>query len=110
MDQLVTSVRNQGWAAMIRDQKQSGLTIKEWCFRNHISEHCFYYRQQKLREAALVGSENRFAELLPPQQPASHLDNHNSTACIEYGNLRVSMSNDISEELLIRIFRVIRHA
>ena len=110
MDQLVTTaVRNQGWLAMIRDQKQSGLTIKEWCARNQISEHCFYYRQQKLREM-YAGNLPMFAELLPPPQPALNLDKMNSTAYIETPSLRIGLSNDASEELIRRIVGVMSHA
>lgn len=31
MDQLVTTVRDQQWLAMVSEQKKSGLTIKAWC-------------------------------------------------------------------------------
>ena len=47
MDQLVTTVRDQQWHAMVSEQKKSGLTIKAWCSENGISKNCFYYRQQK---------------------------------------------------------------
>ena len=50
MDQLVTTVRDQQWLAMVSEQKKSGLTIKAWCSKNGISENCFYYRQQKRRK------------------------------------------------------------
>ena len=111
MGQLITTeVRNQAWLAMVRSQKQSGLTIKSWCELNHISEHCFYYRQQKLREF-FAGQIPSFAELLPPEQsPATDLDNFNSTACVEAGNIRIMLSNAISEDLLEKIVKVVSHA
>ena len=95
---------------MIRDQKSSGLTIKEWCLKNHISEHCFYYRQHKLRQDALSGQEPRFMELLPPASAATNLENLNSTASIVHGTFRVDLTNEVSEELLAKIIRVMTHA
>ena len=50
MDQLVTTVREQQWLAMLKVQKSSGLSISSWCRENGVSENCFYYRQQKLRQ------------------------------------------------------------
>ena len=39
MNQLVTTVRDQQWLAMVSEQKKSGLTIKAWCSENGISEN-----------------------------------------------------------------------
>ena len=39
MNPLVLTVRQQSWIDMIRQQKQSGLTIESWCEENHISEN-----------------------------------------------------------------------
>ena len=65
MDQLVTTVRDQQWLAMVSEQKKSGLTIKAWCSKNGISENCFYYRQQKRRKR--IGSAiPSFVEIKPP--------------------------------------------
>ena len=52
MDQLTTTVRHQSWTQMIQAQKASGLSIKQWCLENHISENCFFYRQRRLRDCA----------------------------------------------------------
>lgn len=107
MNQLTTNVRNQKWLAMIRDQKASGLTIAEWCRTNHVSQHCYYYRQQKLRE--LFGSEiPMFAELQPPVPPAdTDLDNTDSVASISSGRTTVHLTNQASEELISRIVRAL---
>ena len=64
MDQLVTTVREKQWLAMLGEQKESGLTIKDWCRENGISENSFYYRQNKLRKR--IGSAlPTFVELKP---------------------------------------------
>lgn len=48
MDQLVATVRDEQWLATVRNQKQSVLTIKDWCMEYGISDNSFYYRQKKL--------------------------------------------------------------
>ena len=107
MDQLTTNVRNQQWLQMVQDQKSSGLTVKDWCLENHISENCFYYRQHKLRMSA-AGLVSQFVEV--KQQPAAeHHENfiHNSAARISAGNLAIDLFNQASEELISRIVRVL---
>ena len=108
MDQLTTNIRNQSWLQMIQAQKESGLSIKRWCLENHISEHCFYYRQQKLRQSAGEALQ-QFVEI---QQPAAapHLENNtmtNSAAQIHAGRVVIELNNNAPEELISRIVRVL---
>ena len=111
MEQLTTNIRNQQWLQMIRDQKASGLTVKDWCREQHISENCFYYRQHKLRLAA-GDMVTQFVEITQPagsRQVSPHLDNLNinSAASIVSGKVVIGLSNQASEELISRIVRVL---
>ena len=108
MNPLVLTVRQQSWIDMIRQQKQSGLTIKSWCEENHISENCFYYRQQKLRESA-GSSYPVFAEVKAPgsHREAAHFENFNSTAVITSGRIAVGISDTTSAELIAKIVRAL---
>ena len=40
------------WSGMLRECKESGLTVKNWCSERGITEHAYYYRLRKLRQAA----------------------------------------------------------
>ncbi len=42
------------WQELIKDQSQSGLTIREWCRKNNMSHGKFYYWQRIIREEALI--------------------------------------------------------
>ena len=111
MEQLTTEIRNQQWLQMIQDQKSSGLTVKDWCLENHISENCFYYRQHKLRMAA-AGMVSQFVEITRSagsRQLSQHLENQNinSAASIVSGKVVIGLSNQASEELIRRIVRVL---
>ena len=44
--------RLQEWAQIQRRCKESGLSNREFCLKNGISEKTYYYRLRKLREAA----------------------------------------------------------
>lgn len=111
MDQVTNNVRRNNWIAMIQDQKQSGLTVAAWCRQANISTNCFYYRQQKLREAAanavpqlveINASEiaTRVAEYEAP-------DLDNKTAFISSGSVSVALTNAASAQLIQNILRAI---
>jgi hypothetical protein len=38
------------WAALFSDQKASGLTVRQWCQKNHISIHKYNYWKHLLKE------------------------------------------------------------
>lgn len=43
--------RLQNWIEAIRDQKASGLSIRQWCEQHHVTKYQFYYRQRAVRAA-----------------------------------------------------------
>lgn len=55
----------QEWSGMLREQKESGLTVKEWCQEQGLAEHIYYYRLRNLRQAACTALEQ-----VQPLQPA----------------------------------------
>jgi len=108
MNELVNTVRNREWMEMIHRQKQSGQSITAWCRNNGVSENCYYYRLNKLRE--LMGSElPKFVEIKAPvtEKPeAPHIENIiSATAFLQVGGTTVNLTNDASEDLIRRILR-----
>lgn len=39
------------WAAILQEQKASGMTVKDWCAQNNISHHAYYYWKRLAKEA-----------------------------------------------------------
>lgn len=91
MDQLVTQVRTQQWITMVREQRNSGQTVKSWCKENHISENCFYYRLHRIRE--LIENEvPKFIEIHQPDVPATgNVEPLKSEAVIRSGKLQINL-------------------
>ena len=64
MDKETKELRLAQWAGIIKEQKQSGLTVKTWCSQNGITKDAYYYWQQKLRKEvyeAIKPQESIFA-------------------------------------------------
>ena len=66
--QIAHEVRLRQWANVLRERKDSGLSIRRWCRENSVGEKTYYYWQRKLREsvcAKVAGIPE------PPQVPAT---------------------------------------
>ena len=64
MDKEAKELRLAQWAGIIKEQKQSGLTVKDWCRQSGITKDAYYYWQQKLRKEvyeAIKPQESIFA-------------------------------------------------
>lgn len=41
----------QQWAGAVKEQKESSLTVRQWCLEQGIPEHAYYYRLHKVRQS-----------------------------------------------------------
>lgn len=57
------------WRNRIQNRKLSGLKVDDWCEKNSISRHVYYYWHQKLKKIQ-EEKENIFAEVLIKETPA----------------------------------------
>ena len=106
----VIQVRMNGWAAMVKQKAASGMTVKEWCVANGISEHVYYYRLRQLRKAMLQG-----------MQPSEENDSlHFHKVCgsdsagvgvrIRNGETVIDIDNQASDSLLAFLKDVLKDA
>lgn len=103
----VMQIRAAGWAAMIKQRNDSGLTIREWCAANGIQESVYYYRLNRLRKMALdveetpapasqnISVSERFAQL-----PVSSAPDSTAAIRIRRGDTVVEVSSAAPERLL----------
>ena len=121
MDKVTQQFRLQQWAEALRDHKESGLTVMEWCRLHNVSKYQFYYRQREVRKHAaqflalqpVQADKPAFVEVshaLRSQPAAPDTDPVLSrvTACIRAGNADIFVSDETSEELLVKILRAVR--
>ena len=99
----------QEWSGMLRECKESGLTVKNWCAERGITEHAYYYRLRKLRQAACDALQQaqpvQLAEFpLTPKEPEfqAQLRLRTQAGTLEIGNA--------DREVLDHVLRVMLHA
>ena len=94
---------------MLRQRKESGLSVKDWCLEQGISEHSYYYRLRRLRQMACTALEQaqplQLAEVpLAPKQEESHAKLRLTTKA---GTLEIM---DADRSVLDQVLRAMLHA
>ena len=90
---------------MLRQRKESGLSVKEWCQEQGLAEHIYYYRLRKLRQAACNALEQaqpvQLAEVpLAPKEPEFQAKLRLTTGA---GTLEIMDANSETLELVLRM-------
>ncbi len=68
--QLATQqIRMNQWAQIIHARNESGLTVRDYCDQNGLSENAYFYWLRKIRASAIEASGGQFAELTAPAAP-----------------------------------------
>lgn len=126
MDQSTHDVRRANWLNIVNQcqSRPSDLSVKQWLAENDIKEKAYYYWLRKFRKEAYdqmqlpsvtAKAEVAFAEVTMPL-PAADLESSiektpdGPAAVIKCNALTIEISNNISEALLIRLLKEIRHA
>ena len=105
----LTQVRMNNWATLIKECRNSGQTVKDWCADNDLSINAYYYWLRKLRLAAIdmAGTETscstQFARV-----PSSVIQQSNDASLrIRQGDTLFEVSNDVSDSILSFLREVI---
>ena len=131
MDQCTHKVRAEYWRNIIKacGQRPAGQSAKKWMDENGICEQSYYHWQRKFRQQAYdqvkeketlpsvaEKTEVSFAEI--PYSPAVGREDipgvseagRTPAAVIRTSRIRIEISNQISDSLLIRILREVSNA
>lgn len=123
MIMTASELRAQASLERIRNQLSSGMSVRDWCQGNGINEKTFYHWRKKLSDrVAQTASANMVFENVPvahnagrviPQfsevTPVPVISESHCAATVVKGNLRVELSDDISDQMLIKLMRTLGH-
>lgn len=110
------AMRMQEWTDMIIARRQSGMTVRQWCKANGISEDRYYYGQKELRRAAIAqqcsdnesSSDARLATLVKvDMQPESERLNSEHVT-LTYGGGTLDIPAGTSAEAIAEILKALR--
>ena len=114
------------WAALIKDQKDSGLTIRQWYDQKNVSFHTYNYWKHILKESVfdsvlpnivpisqpLIPSSN--CEMILPESGESHksrdLLNATMPVSISLSDVHFEIGIFASDDIIANIIKAVRHA
>ena len=108
--QLATrQIRMQQWAQIIHAKNESGLTVKDYCEQNSLSENAYYYWLRKIRESAIEAVGDHFAELtVPAESPVT--EGSTVGVSIELNGAKIRVEDPCCRNTLAMVLEVIRNA
>ena len=100
------------WSEIIREQKQSGKNVREWCLEHGMTTNAYYYRLRRVRESVCRSIEHNapeFAEapITTKSGKSNDVRANDVRAITAKGTIEIS---DASVETLERLLRVMLDA
>ena len=125
MDKITHEVRLNNWKSIVEEcnDRQQGVTVKQWLRDRGINEKVYYYWLRRVRQAAYdqmkaenasnlaIPSNNNvsYAEItLTTGEPAQSINS--AAAVLSTGNISIAISEAASEDFLIKLMRAMRYA
>lgn len=115
---VTQEVRLRQWSELVREQKNSGRSIKSWCEERGIPRQQYFYWQRKLREAActLMRREAPGTQApkgwtlcapasLPEMPEANPSSGTAEQVCLEVKGVRLLAGRDYPVEALAQLIR-----
>ena len=113
----------QAWIERIRNQLSSGMSVRDWCQGNGINEKTFYHWRKKLSDrvaqtvsanmvcenVSVAHTAGRVSPQFSEMKSVSVISESPCAATVVKGSLRVELSNDISDQMFIKLMRTIGH-
>ena len=118
------------WAALFKEQSESGLKVLEWCSSKGISKDTYYYWKHQLKDAYVEASMPEIVPLSLPSTPSptnsesllptpnpslNSRDLYNSchsadTISVFMGDIRIEIGSNAPDDLISKVIGVMRHA
>ena len=78
------------WSALIKEQSESSLKIKDWCAQNDITKDTYYYWKRKVMDALIDSATPDIVPIAPESSESNVIDSELSQDSLGSTDLRVS--------------------
>lgn len=99
------------WEQRIKQRIQSGLKIEEWCEKNDLSTHQYYYWNRRVREKQNYDEDVIFADITSTLSK-SDTTTHNPVLYPDFqiflNDIRITVPSDFNPEALSGLMKVLQ--
>lgn len=100
--QMNANQRAEVWIRRIAACRNSGMTVREWCSQEGLSEKTYFYWQHKLYR--MVSEESSFVEFPAVQGPSTN----GIAATVQIGVMRAEIHSGADEQTLTSLLRAMK--
>lgn len=98
------------WERLINERIQSGMKVEDWCKKNNITKHKYYYWHHKIgKQENAEGIE--FAEVTPINLNNKEKSNVPVTTCdfqVLYKDIQVTVPDNFNPDALAELLKVLQ--
>ena len=114
--EIATEYRMVQWSGLLKERRESGESIKEFCQNKGVSENTYFYWQRKLREAAVKQILPEAAEKSSPMAVPSGwarlaekepVKTDGNVLTVEVSGCRIEVNAGTDLELLAKVCRAL---
>lgn len=69
------------WEQRVKERIQSGMKVEDWCEKNNITKHQYYYWYRKINEQQNAEEEIAFADITPTLLNNKKIKNVSAPSC-----------------------------
>lgn len=120
----IHQIRLSEWAARIADQQSSGLSVPQWCEKNGITTHKYFYWKRLLKSQVV---DQVLPDIVPVQLPSVsepispiHIPSSTYTSCatctsctsarILINGISIELDSSASEDFIRTLIKAVRYA
>ncbi len=108
-----TRLRMDQWEKLINDRQNSGLQVDEWCEKNQISRHAYYYWLRKVRKKACESILPAISKQTTPVSFAkvelqSH-QTHTAAITIQYQSATIEVREGTSLQIIESVLSALKN-
>lgn len=104
IEETKAAISLREWKQRVLERQSSGLTVREWCKENGITEGSYYFHLRKVREALL--EEKQVVPVSPGKPPASPVSSER--IWIETAEIRITLPECVSPEQLQAVVQALK--
>lgn len=104
--EISDNVRLQEWAVRIEEARNSGLSVRQWCKNNNISEQVYYYWLKRIRKLTVENTDPKFIPIQIDPVPVSNTV-QSSVITITKGDIHLEFPDTVSPDKILDIIKVL---
>lgn len=100
------------WEQRIKERVQSGMKVEEWCVKNNVTKHQYYYWYNQIhKKQKISGEEIAFAEITQTFLDSKNIKEVSVPSCdfqVFFKGIQITVPSDFNADALAGLMKVLQ--